>query len=219
MNFAMRSPMRSPVRLASTSAHASAHTSARGTATVTAKARAVTHPLVARLATVPALLAVLAFWATAAPGETLPAPEGDVILTVTGQIAVSNATAEDGEPKAQFDLAMLEALPATEFTTGTIWTDGAQRYTGVELGSFLEALGAEGRQIEATAINDYSVEIPVSDARAGGPILAYRVDGAAMSRRDKGPIWLIYPYDQNVDYRSETVYSRSIWQLDRLHIE
>lgn len=73
--------------------------------------------------------------------------------------------------------------------------------------------------IDATAINDYSVEIPISDAVEGGPILAYKSDGAYMSRRDKGPIWLIYPYDQNADYRSETIYSRSIWQLDRLNVK
>ena len=40
-----------------------------------------------------------------------------------------------------------------------------------------------------------------------------------MSRRDKGPLWVIYPYHDNIDYRSETIYSRSIWQLDRIEAE
>jgi hypothetical protein len=38
-----------------------------------------------------------------------------------------------------------------------------------------------------------------------------------MSVRDKGPLWVIYPYDSD-DYRSEVIYSRSIWQLDRLEV-
>jgi hypothetical protein len=68
----------------------------------------------------------------------------------------------------------------------------------------------------ATAINDYTVEIPMSDAVEGGPIIAYLMDGNEMSIRDKGPLWVIYPYDSDADFRSEVVFTRSIWQLDRL---
>jgi hypothetical protein len=42
------------------------------------------------------------------------------------------------------------------------------------------------------------------------------MDGKTMSVRDKGPLWIIYPYDSSADYRTEVVYSRSIWQLDRI---
>ena len=72
--------------------------------------------------------------------------------------------------------------------------------------------------LRATAINDYTVEIPVSDAVEGGPIIAYSVDGKPMSVRDKGPLWVIYPYDSGAQYRSEVIYSRSIWQLDRIEV-
>lgn len=160
-----------------------------------------------------AVVAALAISATAALADMLPEPEGEVILSASGNVHVTNA-----EGKAEFDLEMLETLPATEFTTSTIWTEGPHTYTGVELKTFLEAIGAEGTVVDATAINDYSVEIPMSDAIEGGPILAYKSDGAYMSRREKGPIWLIYPYDSGAEYRSETVYSRSIWQLDRLAV-
>ena len=66
--------------------------------------------------------------------------------------------------------------------------------------------------------HDYAVEIPVSDSVEDGPILAYELNGAPMSVRDKGPLWLVYPYDQNPEYRSEVIYSRSIWQLDRIEV-
>jgi len=159
-------------------------------------------------------LALSALGASAALAEMLEMPEGDVILTVSGNIHNSNA-----DDAAVFDLAMLEAMPVTEFTTSTIWTSEEHTFTGVALHTFLEHVGANGLTLDATAINDYSVEVPVSDAVEGGPILAYKTDGDYMPRREKGPIWLIYPYDQNDEYRSETVYSRSIWQLDRLHVK
>ena len=57
-----------------------------------------------------------------------------------------------------------------------------------------------------------------SDAVEEGPIVAYEMDGKLMSRRDKGPLWLIYPYSSNAEYRTEVIYSRSIWQLDRMAI-
>ncbi|OZA14153.1 MAG: hypothetical protein B7Y02_04980, partial [Rhodobacterales bacterium 17-64-5] len=48
------------------------------------------------------------------------------------------------------------------------------------------------------------------------PILAYEMDGAPMNVRDKGPIWVIYPYDDDSAWRTGTTYARSVWQLDRI---
>ncbi|RYH00523.1 oxidoreductase, partial [Salipiger sp. IMCC34102] len=79
-------------------------------------------------------------------------------------------------------------------------------------------LEVDGGTLLATAINDYTVEIPVSDAVEGGPIIAYQMDGAEMQVRDKGPLWIVYPYDDTPEYRSEVIYSRSIWQLDRIEV-
>ena len=40
-----------------------------------------------------------------------------------------------------------------------------------------------------------------------------------MSVREKGPLWIVYPYDSNIAFQTETIYARSIWQLDRISIE
>lgn len=143
--------------------------------------------------------------------EDLAMPEGKVILTVSGNVANTNA---DGT--AQFDLEMLEALESDSFETSTIWTEGTIAFEGVPLSVLVEVLGIEGETLRATAINDYAIEVPLSDAIEDGPIVAYRMNGETMSVRDKGPLWLVYPYDLNADYRTEVIYSRSIWQLDRM---
>lgn len=143
----------------------------------------------------------------------LPQPAGEVLLTVSGATGLTNA----GET-TQFDLEMLQALGETTVETTTIWTEGEQVFQGVSLDVLIERLGVNAGTLRATAINDYSVEIPVSDARSGGPILAYRLNGETMSIRDKGPLWVIYPFDDNAEYRSEVIYSRSIWQLDRIEV-
>jgi hypothetical protein len=117
-----------------------------------------------------------------------------------------------------FDRAMLKALPQTSFTTTTIWTEGAHRFTGVQLADLLDAVDAEGETLRAAALNDYEITMPVAEARDGA-LVAYAMDGEPMSVREKGPLWIVYPYDSDVAYQTETIYARSIWQLNRIRIE
>ncbi|GGX59709.1 oxidoreductase [Tateyamaria omphalii] len=137
----------------------------------------------------------------------------EAVLTITGLVA---SPVEGGA--WVFDMDGLKALPAESFETETIWTDGPQRFEGVPLFALLEHVGADGGTIRAVALNDYAVSIPSTDAIEGGPIVAYARNGDAMSVRDKGPLWIVYPFDYNDTYKSEEYYSRSIWQLDRIEI-
>lgn len=156
--------------------------------------------------------AVFALLTAPVAADNLPAPTGDIILTVTG----AGVTNTDGA--AALDLAMLEEMGGAEIETTTIWTEGLQTFEGVPLGVLIERLQIEGETLSAVAINDYAVEIPTSDAVEGGPIIAYKMNGNVMSVRDKGPLWVIYPYDSDPAYQTEVIYSRSIWQLDRLAV-
>ena len=49
-------------------------------------------------------------------------------------------------------------------------------------------------------------------------LLAFERNGKPMSVREKGPLWIVYPYDSDAKFQSEVYYSRSIWQLDRLAV-
>lgn len=150
--------------------------------------------------------------ADTASQSTAPAPQGEVLLTVTLE--------GEGAGEQQMTLAQLQALSADSFETTTIWTTGPQSFTGVPLAALLAqfdiAASTPGITLEARAVNDYMVEIPLTDAVEDGPIIAYLRNGKTMSLRGKGPLWLVYPYDSNPAYRTEAVYSRSIWQLDSL---
>jgi hypothetical protein len=151
--------------------------------------------------------------AVACTADGLPALSDEVILSIDGQIALSAA-----DQGVAFDLAMLRAMEQTTFQTSTIWTEGTQTFTGVSLHTLLDCLGATGTVIAASALNDYTIEIPVSDAVEGGPILAYEVNGKPLSVREKGPLWIVYPYDASSAYQSEVIYARSIWQVARLQV-
>lgn len=157
------------------------------------------------------LCAGLLLFATQAGAQDLPAPANDVVLTVTGLISKTNS---DGD--AVFDVAMLQEMDPIQIETTTIWTEGPQVFEGVLLSRLIDELGAGGSVIAASALNDYTVEIPLSDAVPDGPILAFAQNGAPLSVRDKGPLWVIYPYDSKAEYHSELIYARSIWQVKRM---
>ncbi|MGG7567290.1 molybdopterin-dependent oxidoreductase [Rhodovulum sp. DZ06] len=153
------------------------------------------------------LVAALSVSALSAP---LPALAEDAVLTVTGAV-------EGGS--RSFTLSELEALGEEEYRTATVWTEGEHSFTGVPLGAILEAVGAEGETLHMVAINDYAVTVPIEDAAPGAALIAYRLDGKTMSVREKGPLWLVYPYDADSKWRAEAVYARSIWQLSRIEVK
>ncbi|MEM9248925.1 MAG: oxidoreductase [Pseudomonadota bacterium] len=145
--------------------------------------------------------------------EPLAAPQGPVILSVTGDLGRTN-----GAQRADFDIDMLKERPSAEIVTSTPWTDGTIAFTGVPLADLIDELGIDGGTLRAIALNNYAVEIPVSDAGRGNPIIAYARDGALMSVRDKGPLWVIYPFDEGRALRNEEIQARSIWQLRTIEV-
>jgi hypothetical protein len=114
------------------------------------------------------------------------------------------------------DRIALEAMPRESFSTTTIWTDGPHEFTGVSLKVLLATHNITSGMVRAVALNDYAVEIPVDALNDKAPIIADQMDGAAFGARDKGPLWIVYPYDSDKEYQSETAYGRSVWQLTRL---
>lgn len=157
-----------------------------------------------------AAAAVLA-WPGAA--RALDAPTGPVVLTITGRVGLPNA----GD-KAVFDMPMLERMAQHSFTTSTPWYSRPRKFTGPLLRDVLAAAGAQGTTLRATALNDYRVDLPVDDVRRHGVLLARLLDDKPMSVRDKGPLFIIYPFDSDTALRSAVYFSRSAWQLKALEV-
>ncbi|WP_299654993.1 oxidoreductase [uncultured Tateyamaria sp.] len=128
-------------------------------------------------------------------------------------------TASDSESDIiSLSLAALDAMAQETFSTTTIWTDGEVTFSGVPLKALLESVDAAGSSVEMVALNDYKVVMSMAELEDNAPIVATRMDGETMSVRDKGPYWIVFPYDQNPKYQNETIYSFSIWQLNRLKV-
>jgi hypothetical protein len=142
---------------------------------------------------------------------SLPMPVGKVVLTISGKIGMFNV----GDT-AKFDREMLEALGWSSFTTSTPWYDAPVTFTGVHMATLMQTVRAAGDAVVAAALNDYETKIPMSDFARFGVLLALKRNGEYMPVRDKGPLFIVYPYDSESELRSQKYYSRSAWQLARL---
>ena len=157
--------------------------------------------------------AALVMVSSAAQAETLPAPKGAVVLTISGKIA--NTTKAGA---AEFDMVTLEALPGRVTETETPWTKGKPRFEGPLGSALLDKVGASGTSLHIVALNDYAVDVPVEDFRKYPVILATRKDGQPMAVRDKGPLFVIYPFDLDRSLYTEKIFSRSAWQVKSIEV-
>lgn len=148
---------------------------------------------------------------TASAEPALPPIKGPVILTISGRISVVNR-----DNTAQFDREGLESLGVETLTTSTPWYDGPQRFEGVRMSRIMAVVGARGTTVTAIALNDYMTEIPLSDFTRYNVLLALKRNGEYMRVRDKGPLFIVYPYDSSPELRGQPFYGRSAWQLYQL---
>lgn len=137
------------------------------------------------------LLMMVGMLAASAAGKDIPQPAGDVVLTVTGTIALTN-----GDGVFAMDDAMLRALPQVKYFVTDPWM-GGNTYGGVLLSTVLQyvgfPLGAE--QVVLVASDEKEFPVKIADALAY-PILLVMddADGALIAALG-GPIKIAYPYD------------------------
>ncbi|MDP4299694.1 hypothetical protein [Leptothrix discophora] len=151
-----------------------------------------------------------------AQAQGLEPAKGRVLLTVTGAIARGNVA--EGVRRHEFDAEALDALPVHVVRTGTPWHKGVIAFSGPLLADVLAQVAASGTTLQMTALNDYQIRMPIAEVLPFQPILARRADGAVLSVRDKGPLFMIFPYDEQPQTRNDLFFSRSIWQLKAIEV-
>jgi len=133
-----------------------------------------------------------------------------IILTVTGKPA-SNTV--------QFSDAALAKLPQKSMTVQTPWYPAPKKFEGPLLRDVLKLAGIHSGQIRLIALNDYTISIPVSDAFEYDVIIARQLDGKPMSVREKGPLFIVYPFHEHEELRKTDYYRRCSWQLRSITAE
>jgi hypothetical protein len=150
--------------------------------------------------------------ATLRPGDPVPPPEGRVVLVIRGGTTTNVGNA------LELDLEQLEAMGTVAYEVDDAQATGEQaEFSGPLLRTVLAVAGAEGRTIHAVALNDYTVDVPMSDAEDLPLMLATRMNGETMSVAGYGPTRFVYPTDDPA--LDEATYGpRWIWQVRSLAV-
>jgi hypothetical protein len=120
---------------------------------------------------------------------------------------------------ASLPIDFFKKLPQHSFVTKTPWYKKPVQFTGPLLRDVLAAVNVKGRVIHAVALDDYQASIPFSDAEKFNVILAHTMDGETLTPKNKGPLFVVYPYDSKPELQVVRFYERSIWQLKALRLE
>ncbi len=153
---------------------------------------------------------------------------GLVLAGQIGFLAPRPSLAEDGPSivvsglgggERLLTLDQIKTLGSAELRTSTVWTEGVQVFTGVTGAQFVENLGAGGRTVHAVAANGYTVVIPAAVFATETLLISYARNGQMMTLRDKGPFWVVFPFDANAKFRSDTYRSYAIWSVTRFDFQ
>ena len=118
--------------------------------------------------------------------------------------------------------AQIAALPQHRIATATPWTDGVKQFQGPLVAEVLKAAGIELSTkmiVQAQALNGYVIDIPAADFLRWPVIVAFAMDGKALSRRDKGPLWIVYPRDSSQELQDAKYDHRWAWQLKQITVK
>jgi len=125
-------------------------------------------------------------------GKEVPTPAGDVVLTVSGVIALTN----DGDT-FKLDMDMLKALPYLAYEVDDPWM-GTQTYGGVELRTLLDYVG-----------------IPAGASR----VVMVCSDEAEFAVSQGGPIKLVYPYNSYPEIQDLYDENQWAWYVVEIRVE
>ncbi|WP_419465436.1 hypothetical protein [Aeromonas caviae] len=117
------------------------------------------------------------------------------------------------------DEAALAALPQVEFETATPWTLGTHRYRGPTLKSVLAAQQVDSASaIDVTALNGYQQRVDLSlFAKVPLTLVRYQ-DDKPLTRRNKGPLWLLVPLSAHPDMDVSAIHNNMVWQVIRIEV-
>jgi hypothetical protein len=147
-------------------------------------------------------------------GDAIPVPAGEVILTVTGKIGTSNV-----DESIQMDIDTIEALGLVDYTLNDPFENIETTFRGVLMSDLLDLwqVTADATTLHMVALNDYAIDVPISDLRTYPVILALRANGEYMPVSTRGPAMLVYPYGE---YELDpAIYNDFwIWQLKSIEV-
>lgn len=152
--------------------------------------------------------------ATITPGDQIPLPRHEVILTLSGALRHSNDSGS-----LRFDMETLEQIGLVSYTVQDPYLQQSITFSGVLMSDLLRVAGVppEATLVHIVALDDYEVDIAIDDIQKWPILLATRADGKRMDVATYGPTRLLFPYGH---YPIDEIAYREawIWNVESMEI-
>ncbi|MEP6894558.1 MAG: molybdopterin-dependent oxidoreductase [Chloroflexota bacterium] len=154
--------------------------------------------------------------ATLKPGSAIPAPTGDVVLTIDGKISQTNSG-----NTLQFDMPTLEKLGVVQYKVDDPFAKKTILYSGVLLSQLLKVAGAssDATMLTLRALDDYSTDMKISDANKWPVLLATQADGTYMPIDKNGPLISVWPFNDFPEIDHVTYDAQWLWSLSKITVK
>lgn len=160
--------------------------------------------------------------------EMKSALEGQVVLTIAGDIAHANRGAFDAvrdgffkyheiefDKAFAFDRAMLEEFPLKEIRCQPPNYVSSVTFRGPLLRDVLKVLGAESASIKTRALDGFAVDLTSQQLAAQDWILVTQADGRPLGIGAKGPVWLMHtPSSEKVTDEEEQSWPWAVFYIE-----
>ena len=111
------------------------------------------------------------------------------------------------------DVGSLEAIGMHSFGTSVTWGRHRHVFSGLPLGVLLSYVGASGKSVRVTGLDDSRAFITMEDITATAPLLATRIDGYPIPRNERGPILLVYQFESFDAPHRDLLASQCVWHV------
>lgn len=159
-----------------------------------------------------------AFMSIAIPSVTFAGAVQVELPVIEHMLASLDIETSDGAAMT-YTPADLEEFPTYRIETTTPWRDEAAVFDGVLLRDVLEAHDlAELPAVRLVAENDFSTTIERPVWESAPVLIATRVNGEPLTRRQRGPLLIVVPQEEFE--RHEFILERHlVWMISRIQPE
>ncbi len=135
-----------------------------------------------------------------------------VSLAITDEVVLT--IFEEGEPLQKYSQKMLDVHPESfSLSTMTPWTNAVDQYKAIPLKSILGSIINKYDTLHLKAENGFEVHENIRFLLDADAFLAFKKNGQFMRLRDKGPVWLLFPYSQRPKLDDAFHNQVAVWML------
>jgi len=138
-------------------------------------------------------------------------------LTVSGKI---KRFTDSASQSFRFSEAELLKLPSKKLKTSVDWSPVAE-WAGPTIDDVLKVAGIDSSatKLRAVAHDSFAANIPLTDLATYGPLIAHTKDGKRLTDPKHGPLFVVYPRDQQPELQTAAAGVKFVWALCKIEVQ